>query len=392
MCIDFRVGASDIDPAYSKNSTSLSEIRDCIHTVLQDSTLQVVEISFCGSASPEGSYQLNHRLARKRLSAVESLIRKEITISDEIITRNDGYIPWQWLRTEIEASDMQHKDSVLAILQEEAQLVDYHKDGHHIDRRVVKLQQLDGGKPWREINRRYFKRMRKACVVITTIKKPVPQPVEPAPEPLPEPEPEPPAVCGLIDEQLPQQPAAEEPTSWTRHIHLKTNIVGWGMAIANIAGEIDLDPHWSFALPVYYSAWDYFKSTVKMRTFAIQPEIRYWISKDNEGFFGGAHFGLAYYNYAFDGKYRRQDHNRRTPALGGGISVGYRLPVDSRKRWHFEASLGAGVYSLNYDKFYNTPRTKDGLLVGNVRKTFLGIDRVAVSFTYMFDLDSKAGR
>ena len=86
------------------------------------------------------------------------------------------------------------------------------------------------------------------------------------------------------------------------------------MAIANVAAEVDLAKHWSFTLPVYYSTWDYFKSTIKFRTFAVQPEFRNWLSEENDGFFAGAHFGLAYYNFAFDGDYRYQDHNRETPA------------------------------------------------------------------------------
>lgn len=392
MCIDFCAGSDVIDSAYSENSLRLREIRSCLHEILQDSALEVLQVSFCGAASPEGSYQLNHELARDRMAAVESLIRREIIISDDIVTRNDGYIPWTFLQDEIEASDLQLKDTVISILREESMLVDYHREGERIDRRVVKLQQLDGGNPWREINRRFFSRMRKACVVITTRRKPAPPRREPSPLPEPEPEPEPDVAPVAVAEPPLSRHAVEPQTRWTRRLHLKTNLVGWGMAIANIAAEIDLNPHWSFALPVYYSAWDYFKATIKMRTFAIQPEVRYWLSDDNEGFFGGVHFGMAYYNVAFDGEYRRQDHSRRTPALGGGISLGYRRPIGRSRRWHFETSLGAGVYALNYDKFYNTPRTSDGLLVGNVRKTFWCIDRVAVSFTYMFDLNGKSLR
>ena len=178
----------------------------------------------------------------------------------------------------------------------------------------------------------------------------------------------------------------------TRKLYIKTNAVGLAMGIANLAAEIDLARHWSFTLPVYYSAWDYFKTTVKFRTFAVQPECRYWLSDDNDGFFAGAHFGMAYYNFAFDGDYRYQDHNRETPSLGGGVSVGYRLPVGKDNRWRVEFSLGAGVYSRHYDKFHNTPDTKDGLMVGSIRKTYWGIDQAAVSFSYSFDLKKKGGR
>ena len=195
-----------------------------------------------------------------------------------------------------------------------------------------------------------------------------------------------PDTTAIIETVIPE---VEE---WSRKLHLKTNAIGLGMAIANVAAEVDLAKHWSFTLPVYYSAWDYFKSTIKFRTFAVQPEFRYWLSEENDGFFAGAHFGLAYYNFAFDGDYRYQDHNRETPTIGCGVSIGYRLPISKNNRWRVEFSLGAGVYSNHYDKFHNTPRTKDGLMIESIKKTYWGIDQAAVSFSYSFDLKKKGGK
>lgn len=183
-------------------------------------------------------------------------------------------------------------------------------------------------------------------------------------------------------------------TVWTRHLHIKTNMLGLGLAIANVAVEMDLARHWSFTLPIYYSAWDYFKSTTKFRTLSFQPEFRYWpwAAERNDGFFTGAHFGLAYYNIATNGKYRYQDHLRETPAIGGGVSIGYRLPIDRCNRWRIEFSVGAGAYSLHYDKFHNTSPTKEGLMINSEKKTYLGIDQAAISFSYTFNLNRKGGR
>ena len=181
-------------------------------------------------------------------------------------------------------------------------------------------------------------------------------------------------------------------TQENRRVYLKTNAIGLGMAIANVAVEVDLAKNWSITLPLYYSAWDYFKSTVKFRTLALQPELRHWQQGENDGFFAGAHFGLAYYNFAFGGEYRYQDHKSKTPAIGGGVGIGYRLPISKDNRCKIEFSLGAGVYSLHYDKFHNTPRTKEGLMTGSIRKTYWGIDQAAVSFCWSFDLKKKGGR
>lgn len=380
--IDFRVNSMTIDSAYSDNATRLWEIITTLRNIRQDSTINIVEVSFCGAASPEGSYQLNRKLARGRLSSLERLVRQQVDIPDSIITRNDGYIPWNYLKSQIENSDLQGREKAIAIIEEEARLVDYHHAGTHIDNRIVKLKQLDGGKVWQQMNRLFFGRMRNAYAVIVTYKQEIP----PVPEPVIE------TVEIVPDTATVTELVISEAEEWTRRLHLKTNALGWGLAIANVAVEVDLAKHWSFTLPVYYSAWDYFKSTVKFRTFAIQPEFRYWLSERNDGFFAGAHFGLAYYNLATNGDYRYQDRNRRSPAPGGGVSVGYRLPISKNNRWRVEFSLGAGAYPLHYDKFHNTPRTKDGLLVESVKKTYWGIDQAAVSFSYSFDLKKKGGR
>lgn len=384
----FRVNRTVIDSAYMGNAARLREITTTLRNIRQDSTINIVEVSFCGAASPEGSYQLNRKLAQGRLSSLERLVRQQVDIPDSIITRNDSYIPWDYLKSQLENSDLRNKDEILSILEEEPRLVNYHYAGLHVDNRIVKLKRLDGGRTWQQMYRLFFAHMRNAYAVIVTYRK-----IPPVPEPIAMPVPALVIPAPVIEavKIIPASviPEAEE---WTRRLHLKTNALGWGLAISNVAVEVDLAKHWSFTLPVYYSAWDYFKSTVKFRTFAIQPEFRYWLSERNDGFFAGAHFGLAYYNLATNGDYRYQDHLRRTPAPGGGVSVGYRLPISKNNRWRVEFSLGAGVYSLHYDKFHNTPRTKDGLLVESVKKTYRGIDQAAVSFSYSFDLKKKGGK
>ena len=390
ILVDFRVNSTVIDSTYSDNAVRMQEIIDFLHNIRRDSTINIVEVSFCGAASPEGSDQLNRRLARGRLTALENLVRKEVDIPDSLITRNDSYIPWDYLKKQIEDSDIIRTDEVIAILNESSLLVDYHYPNLHIDSRVVKLQKLDNGKVWQQINKLFFGQMRNASVVFITYKRELPAVQEPiivqdtvVAEPSSEIMPDTTAIVETI------VPKIEE---WNRKLYLKTNALFWGMGMTNVSAEIDLAKHWSFALPVTYSAWNYFTSTVKFRTLAVQPEFRYWFNENNQKFFIGAHFGYAQYNVAVDGNYRYQDHDGKSPALGGGISVGYRMPISKSDKWHIEFSLGAGVYSLHYDKFYNTPNTKDGLMIESVKKTYWGIDQAAVSFSYSFDLKKKGGK
>ena len=387
VCVDFRVNKTNLDSSFSDNAIRVQEIISFLQEIRQDSTVRIVEVSLCGSASPEGSYQLNRKLAQGRLSSLEKLVRQEVEIPDSVITRNDSYIPWDILKSLVKDSELTHKEEVLAILEEESRLVDYHHPNTHIDNRIVKIKQLDEGRVWQQINRQFFSSMRNACTVIVTYRdelqtepEVISQPVEPevktesepAPVVVPEPEPVPEIITGT--------------EGWNRQLHVKTNAIGLAMAIANAGVEVDLAPHWSFTLPVYYSAWDYFKSTIKFRTFAVQPEFRYWFSENNHKFFIGAHFGYAQYNIAVDGNYRYQDHDGKSPALGGGVSVGYRMPISKNDKWHIEFTLGAGAYRLHYDRFYNV---NNGKLMDTHKKTYCGVDNAAVNISYRFNLNKR---
>lgn len=379
FCLNFRVNSTEIDSTFQSNDSTLHALDTFLSAVRRDSTISITGISFCGSASPEGSNDLNLRLGRQRLSQLEKYVRNSIDIPDSIITRDESYIPWIDFTHAIAQSDIEYKDTIMSILREEPQLVQYYYTNQKIDHRIVKLQKLDRGRVWRKIIDAYFGPMRNAYAIFVTYK----QKIERTPAPI---------VLPAIDESeattifvMPTDTVAEEPPVWRRKLHVKTNALAWGFAISNIAVEIDIAKHWSATLPVYWSSWNYLKSTRKFRTLALQPEVRYWLSEDNEGWFGGAHFGLAWFNLALDGnKYRFQDHDGSSPALGGGIAVGYRMPISANKHWHLEFTVGAGAYSINYDKFYNEP---NGLLIDTTKKTYIGLDQAAVTVSYSFNLN-----
>lgn len=379
ISIDFRVGNSTIEQSYSNNAEQLSKIISLLQKIKQDNTLQLEQISFCGAASPEGSFEINRKLSTERLTALEKYVRDRIDIPNNIVIKHDDeYIPWDYLITLVEESDINYKQEVLDILKSDSHLTEFAGE-KHIDNRVGKLKALHNGEVWQTMLSKFFKDMRNATTVIVTMKKELPPKEEKVEKPAPIEEEEKEELPTMI---VDTQPQAEE---WTQQIYLKTNAVGWGLLMANAAVELDLSPHWSVTLPIYYSGWDYFKHTVKFRTFKVQPEVRYWL-KEDDGLFFGAHLGLAYYNYAWDGDYRIQDKDKNTPALGGGLSVGYRLPISKNNRWKMEFSVGGGVYDLHYNKFHNQ---RNGFMVETVKDTYFGLDQVAVSFSYMFDFKKK---
>ncbi|MDE6612810.1 MAG: DUF3575 domain-containing protein [Muribaculaceae bacterium] len=166
----------------------------------------------------------------------------------------------------------------------------------------------------------------------------------------------------------------------------KVNAVAAAALITNATFELEWK-QWSVQLPMYYSNLDYFSHRVRFRIAAFQPGIRYWFGRDtvlgHTGFFAGAHFGLAWYNMSLGGSDRIQDHKARTPALGGGLEGGWRRVLGKSGRWKLELSLGVGVYRAHYDHIDNR---HSGAVKSTVKKAFVGIDHVGVSFGYTLDL------
>lgn len=386
ISFDFRANSVVVDSLYRNNASNLRDLSNFISEIKQDSLISVSHISFCGSASPDGSSEWNRQLANGRLSRLESMVRSEMTLPDSIISYHDSYIPWDIFRTQVAASDIDYKDEVLNIIDSDSLYVDYYGKGT-IDKRIFDLQKLNQGKVWADLKRRFFNELRSAYAIFVTYRKPEPILVEPIEKPTFEPDTV--AVATPDTSFYATKDVVEEPEELHRHIYLKTNGIGWVMAVPNLAVEVDMAPHWSATLPIYYSGWDYFSHDLKYRTLAFQPEVRYWQTEKNDGWFAGLHFGLAWYNIALKGDYRIQDRDGNTPALGGGVAVGYRLPLCQSGRWKLEFSLGAGVYALNYDKFRNE---HGGLLVETKKKTFVGIDQASVAIAYTFDINKMGGR
>lgn len=402
----YRQSASELDLNFGDNGRRLDDFLRSVERYKSDSVFLVSQRIYISSyASLEGNNSYNRRLARERAKSLHSFLSKKIALPDSVIVSDKRYFDWQMLANKVAASQTPNKEQVLNIIAtvpEEVRLA----DGRVVFERIRQLRLVGGGAAWNYMYKHHFPQMRYAKIQIISKRQleealkekpvhPVIQDTVPKPAAQPEPAPAPEPKAEVVPAEVPvvesPQPA-EVDTSWHRRLDIKTNAIGLGMMILNAGVEIDIIPRLSFALPIYYSGINYFTETVKFRTFCVQPELRYWFFKQQHGndrLFLGAHFGMAYYNFALNGDYRIQDHAGRKPALGGGLSVGYRLPLGKEKRWKMEFSLGAGVYALHYDKFFNE---HDGKLTKTIKRTFIGLDNAAISVGYTFDVSKKKAK
>lgn len=372
--IYFRVDEHELDPEYQDNAKTLERMIRELGDAINDEGRLSCQIDIVASASPEGRKLHNEQLSKRRMEVVLSALRKNIDVTDVTFHTNSLVEDWSIV------ADYVAEDQQVPCRQEVLEIIN-NFDGQQDIR--AELQKIGGG-AYDYILNNFFPLLRSTKVVA----------VYDLSERFAHAQVQSVSLTITTGLQAPEQPLRTPPPApkrpQTPFLKLKTNTLGLGLGHANIAAEYAFAEHFSVALPFYYSGgFDYFKETIKFRGIVLQPEVRYYL-KANEGFYVGAHLGLGWYNFALNGEFRIQDHRGRRPAFGGGLGIGYTLPFKKNPRWGVEFAIGAGVYDVKYDVFYNEvngPYAEHG-----VHDTFFGIDNASIAFTYKFDMKRKEGR
>ncbi|MCH5226886.1 MAG: DUF3575 domain-containing protein [Muribaculaceae bacterium] len=353
----------------------------------------ITHVTVTGMASIDGPASLNNNLSTSRARAMAKWLEKNALVPASLITIDSRGEDWSWLRHLVNCDgDIPDREKLLEIMSLPVSS----------DEKEAEIKSLEDGKTWDYLKAHILPKMR--CVEIYVKVKhhtvvsslPIDMPIEEVieeevieeviieeiPEDIIEAEPEP--QCEVREIEIKES----IPSEWQRNFYIKTDLPYWLMFWSNVAFEIDLAPHWSFNLPIYFSAMNYFRRDLKFRLFAFQPGVRYWIKGENKGVFFEAHYGMGWWNFAFAGEFRYQDHRRRSPALGGGVGAGYRLPISANGRWAMEFGAGVGYYHLYYDRFQNRP---NGKYVDSHKKNIFFIDNINVSISYSFPINNKKG-
>lgn len=357
-----------IDSDKINNTPRLNQLAAEVDSVIAKDSVTYVDIK--GYASIDGPVSLNQRLAKARANSMSYWLRKNTNINPTLFRLTSDGEDWAMFDSIVKADpNMPAKEQVINIINSKKT----------VPQKQYALKTLQRGKVWQYLADVTFPEMRIAEVSLGGYHKFVVKIEEPIME-----EEEVMEVVEVVEE--PVEVIYEEP--WIHKLYIKSNAPAWLMLWANAAVEYDFAPHWSVALPIYYSGWNYFTSKLKFRTFSVVPEVRWWPREDNMGFFLNAHLGMNLFNYAKGGEWRYQTYRGHSPALGGGVGLGYRWYFCKNHRWSMEAAVGCGVYHLDYSIFENV---HNGLIVGRRQRVFFGIDQAALSFAYSFGVKQRGG-
>lgn len=391
VCIGFPVGNSTLDTAYGDNAMRLSEVVSFLESVKKDSTLELVEVSFCGSASPESGFAINRGLAEKRRNSLERYVRERVSLPDGIISRPEGFIAWERLAELVEVSDMPHKEEAVDVLRNVPEFT-YDNKGVLVDSRKKHLMELQYGRTWHYMHKHFFDQIRNASVILVTVRqKPVieektvvkEEPVVPVP-----------TDTTSVVEKTDTVVAVSPETSKPFYMALKTNMLYDVLAVPNIGVEFYLGKNWSISGNWMYGWWKKNSSHRYWRIYGGDIAVRYWFGKKaSEKPLTGHHVGVYGQAFTYDFEWGGKGYMGGEPGgtlwdktnYAAGVEYGYSLPVANRLNIDF--TLGVGYWGGKYYTY--TPL--DGHYVWQATKTGTGsVPRRRKSLWYGFSEEATA--
>lgn len=117
--IDFPVDKIELHADYRRNPAQLDSIISTINTLKNDKNLEVSAINIHGYASPESPYAHNDYLAKNRAKTLTEYVRRMVKLPNDIFSVSSTPEDWDGLRAYIKDSNLEHKEQILAIAQDE---------------------------------------------------------------------------------------------------------------------------------------------------------------------------------------------------------------------------------------------------------------------------------
>lgn len=378
VCIGFRVGSSLLDPKFENNEANLNDVIQFLNEVRNDTTIELTQVTFCGSASPEVGSKLNRKLAQRRCANMEQYVRQRIMLPEDIIKRQEWSDAWQKLAIYVENSDMPNKKEVLHELLETPEYT-YNKYGALVDSRKKRLMDMNYGRTWNYMLDKFFPSVRNASAILVTIRKKN----EPAPEPQPEP---------VVEEPKQPEPVVQpEPivdTKQPAYFAIKTNMLYDALLVPNVGVEFSLGKRWSVAADWMYGWWSRNKSHRYWRVYGGGLTVRkYFGAKAAEKPLQGHHIGINAQMLTYDIEFGGKGYMGGKP--GGtlwdrmnytiGAEYGYSMPV--ARRLNIDFSLAAGYMGGRYYEY--TPLDGHYVWQATKNRKWIGPTKVEVSLVWL---------
>lgn len=408
--IVFKVARTDV----IMNKAELQEFITTAVPLLHSHNISNARIRIRSAASPEGPLSFNKYLSRGRRDALLKIFEENGISSNEI---------------EIEVVDEEYEILAFAMRQAndpDAALVSrmVAEGKHDVVKLKADLKRYDGGRLWKRMLRDYYPPLRASRFMIlfpensaADVMKIMVSPLE-APEPqwqsmvvFPEE-----LTLGTVFEPMGSSPVLRE------MLALKTNLLEWGAYVPQYGWcpmpnvELEYYPrhgHWTFGATFDCPWW--IGNTTNHKYFELrnyQLYTRYYLRNSDKSYADAALTQPAQGEAAFRGLYLQAYTQAFLyqigftakkgwigEGLGGGLGLGYVLPISRDGHWRLDFGLQLGLFRTQYDPFvygkpiyhggeidglyyYNTNLYRDEFVKRMHRYTWLGPTRAGITLSY----------
>ncbi len=354
----------DLDDDYLDNAAQMAHIRRYLAL-----SPHIDSIIIYAYASPEGVYERNVWLSRKRAEAAKRYILvhtpKESSLDPNRIKLRPMEENWEGLKAELQANYHRYdRDKVLSILDAPVRN----------DTKKWRLQQLDGGRTYKYIIRNHMPRLRMATWVCVWQKPETIEPVDKA------------AEFTVTDLQVPgpfteQYPAvatvtpvkAKDEREKRTVVALKSNLLYDAATILNFAVEVPFNEKFSILYEHHCPWWLSKNNRFCVEYLSFGGEFRWWFRPKTQkatpkrvqrdalvGHFLGVYGMGGKFDFQFNRKFCYQGE-----FFSAGLTYGYSMPI--AKRVNLEFSISAGYARIPYRHYIPTDDWQ--LLVRDNNKT-----------------------
>ncbi len=344
----FRQGYSTFEPSFRQNGERLEKFADIVRERDNDTTQRLRRIHIVGAASPEGSPEMNDRLAKKRASNLIEWFNSNLRLTGIAYRVEAVGIDWDGLRrmTIDDTATPGREEALEALAGNTASDT----------QRLRRIKAINNGETWRYMSEKFFPELRSSGMdIYCEIRRKV------AAEGCDER----PAWCDTVTilqrdtvavtrhetlrDTVPIETTGDR-TLKPFYLAVKTNMLYDAMLVPNIGVEVHLKKGWTLGASWMYAWW---KSDTKhnyWRTYGGEFDVRkYFGKKAEEKPLQGHHLGIYGQMLTYDVELGGKGYLGNKWSYGAGLEYGYSLPI--AKRLNIDFSIGIGYLGGKYKKY-----------------------------------------
>ena len=383
----FRINSPVIYEDFQDNAKTIATMRQDIEATLQMDGSVPDSLLILSTASPDGGYEFNKRLARNRAASTEKLLLemfpqfKDAHIKVEYLEED-----WDGLRQVLRAHpEFPQREEMMAVIE----------DDNDLQSKEYRLRALKQG--WRYLVRNYIHALRNSSITLTVVMTAdnkddeyVVEEVErPKMEALQSIQPDPVRFEANLVENLMRRPLEVKFTKTI--LAARTNLLIPGL---NFGVEVPIGMNWSLGLDYYYPWAVSAENQWCGEMLGWFIDGKYWITGDKykwdvnsklKGHAVGLYAGLGYYDY------QKITNGMQGEYVDFGVDYTFALPV-AQDKLRLEFNLGVGFIYTLYRPYYPSSDFDDLIKEPGVKyrtTNFVGPTRASVSLVYPITVPTK---